>query len=154
MNYAINPAKNENTHDFRDEIINRYNNSIETYTKLIRESEENLNYQPLISREKEYKNNNLLESCLTHNPENDATKSLKWSSIFSDLSNSEIEDILSIIKFLFIGTLLSVEDTQSLKNYFMVTKDNIIEKKYELDTELKHQYIIHQKFFESFLFKS
>ena len=55
----------------------------------------------------------------------------------SDLSNSEIEDILSIIKFLFIGTLLSVEDTQSLKNYFMVTKDNIIEKKYELDTELK-----------------
>ena len=150
LNYAINPAKNENTHDFRDEIINRYNNSIETYTKLIRESEENLNYQPLISREKEYKNNNLLESCLTHNPENDATKSLKWSSIFSDLSNSEIEDILSIIKFLFIGTLLSVEDTQSLKNYFMVTKDNIIEKKYELDTELKHQYIIHQKFFESF----
>lgn len=150
LNYAINPAKNENTHDFRDEIINRYNNSIETYTKLIRESEENLNYQPLISREKEYKNNNLLESCLIHNPENDATKSLKWSSIFSDLSNSEIEDILSIIKFLFIGTLLSVEDTQSLKNYFMVTKDNIIEKKYELDTELKHQYIIHQKFFESF----
>lgn len=150
LNYAINPAKNENTHDFRDEIINRYNNSIGTYTKLIRESEENLNYQPLISREKEYKNNNLLESCLTHNPENDATKSLKWSSIFSDLSNSEIEDILSIIKFLFIGTLLSVEDTQSLKNYFMVTKDNIIEKKYELDTELKHQYIIHQKFFESF----
>lgn len=150
LNYAINPAKNENTHDFRDEIINRYNNSIETYTKLIRESEENLNYQPLISREKEYKNNNLLESCLTHNPENDATKSLKWSSIFSDLSNSEIEDILSIIKFLFIGTLLSVEDTQSLKNYFMVTKDNIIEKKYELDTELNHQYIIHQKFFESF----
>lgn len=148
LDYIINPTKNGN--DSRHEIVNRYNKSIEKYTKLIKKSDETLSYQPLISKDKEYKENNLLESCLTHNPENDATKTLKLSSIFSNLSGSEIEDILLIIKFLFIGTLLSDEDAQSLKNYFMLTRQNIIEKKYELDEVLKHQSIIHQKFLESF----
>ena len=63
---------------------------------------------------------------------NDAVKTLKLSSKFSNLSQIEIENILYIIKFLFIGKLLDIENDKDLKNIISVSKNSVIRQEHTL----------------------
>ena len=131
LNIIINSSDNKNN-DYRDKIAEVYNNNLGIYKKLLSNSEENISNQPLISIDKEYRANNLFESIIVHNQMNDAVKTLKLSSKFSNLSQIEIENILYIIKFLFIGKLLDIENDKDLKNIISVSKNSVIRQEHTL----------------------
>lgn len=131
LNIIINSSDNKNN-DYRDKIAEVYNNNLGIYKKLLSNSEENISNQTLISIDKEYKANNLFESIIVHNQMNDAVKTLKLSSKFSNLSQIEIENILYIIKFLFIGKLLDIENDKDLKNIISVSKNSVIRQEHTL----------------------
>jgi hypothetical protein len=131
LNIIINSSDNKNN-DYRDKIAEVYNNNLGIYKKLLSNSEENISNQTLISIDKEYRANNLFESIIVHNQMNDAVKTLKLSSKFSNLSQIEIENILYIIKFLFIGKLLDIENDKDLKNIISVSKNSVIRQEHTL----------------------
>lgn len=131
LNIIINSSDNKNN-DYRDKIAEVYNNNLGIYIKLLSNSEENISNQTLISIDKEYRANNLFESIIVHNQMNDAVKTLKLSSKFSNLSQIEIENILYIIKFLFIGKLLDIENDKDLKNIISVSKNSVIRQEHTL----------------------
>lgn len=131
LNIIINSSDNKNN-DYRDKIAEVYNNNLGIYKKLLSNSEENISNQTLISIDKEYRANNLFESIIVHNQMNDAVKTLKLSSKFSNLSQVEIENILYIIKFLFIGKLLDIENDKDLKNIISVSKNSVIRQEHTL----------------------
>lgn len=131
LNIIINSSDNKNN-DYRDKIAEVYNNNLGIYKKLLSNSEENISNQTLISIDKEYRTNNLFESIIVHNQMNDAVKTLKLSSKFSNLSQIEIENILYIIKFLFIGKLLDIENDKDLKNIISVSKNSVIRQEHTL----------------------
>lgn len=131
LNIIINSGDNKNN-DYRDKIAEVYNNNLGIYKKLLSNSEENISNQTLISIDKEYRANNLFESIIVHNQMNDAVKTLKLSSKFSNLSQIEIENILYIIKFLFIGKLLDIENDKDLKNIISVSKNSVIRQEHTL----------------------
>lgn len=135
--------------DYRDEIAKIYNDNLDIYKKLLSSSEENINSQILISIDKEYKSNNLFESKIMYNQENDAVKTLKLSSIFSNLSQIEIENILYIIKFLFIGKLLDEENDTALKSIFATTKTSVINRQHTIESMININYIVKEKFCDS-----
>ena len=135
--------------DYRDEIAKIYNDNLDIYKKLLSSSEENINSQILISIDKEYKSNNLFESKIMYNQENDAVKTLKLSSIFSNLSQIEIENILYIIKFLFIGKLLDEENDTALKSIFATTKISVINRQHTIESMININYIVKEKFCDS-----
>lgn len=135
--------------DYRDEIAKIYNDNLDIYKKLLSSSEENINSQILISIDKEYKLNNLFESKIMYNQENDAVKTLKLSSIFSNLSQIEIENILYIIKFLFIGKLLDEENDTALKSIFATTKTSVINRQHTIESMININYIVKEKFCDS-----
>lgn len=135
--------------DYRDEIAKIYNDNLDIYKKLLSRSEENINSQILISIDKEYKSNNLFESKIMYNQENDAVKTLKLSSIFSNLSQIEIENILYIIKFLFIGKLLDEENDTALKSIFATTKISVINRQHTIESMININYIVKEKFCDS-----
>ena len=131
LNIIINSSDNKNN-DYREKIAEVYNNNLGIYKKLLSNSEENISNQTLISIDKEYRANNLFESIIVHNQMNDAVKTLKLSSKFSNLSQIEIENILYIIKFLFIGKLLDIENDKDLKNIISVSKNSVIRQEHTL----------------------
>ena len=131
LNIIINSSDNKNN-DYRDKIAEVYNNNLGIYKKLLSNSEENISNQTLISIDKEYRANNLFESIIVHNQMNDAVKTLKLSSKFSNLSQIEIENILYMIKFLFIGKLLDIENDKDLKNIISVSKNSVIRQEHTL----------------------
>lgn len=131
LNIIINSSDNKNN-DYRDKIAEVYNNNLGIYKKLLSNSEENISNQTLISIDKEYRANNLFESIIVYNQMNDAVKTLKLSSKFSNLSQIEIENILYIIKFLFIGKLLDIENDKDLKNIISVSKNSVIRQEHTL----------------------
>ena len=131
LNIIINSSDNKNN-DYRDKIAEVYNNNLGIYKKLLSNSEENISNQTLISIDKEYRANNLFESIIVHNQMNDAVKTLKLSSKLSNLSQIEIENILYIIKFLFIGKLLDIENDKDLKNIISVSKNSVIRQEHTL----------------------
>ena len=131
LNIIINSSDNKNN-DYRDKIAEVYNNNLGIYKKLLSNSEENISNQTLISIDKEYRANNLFESIIVHNQMNDAVKTLKLSSKFSNLSQIEIENILYIIKFLFIGKLLDIENDKDLNNIISVSKNSVIRQEHTL----------------------
>ena len=131
LNIINNSSDNKNN-DYRDKIAEVYNNNLGIYKKLLSNSEENISNQTLISIDKEYRANNLFESIIVHNQMNDAVKTLKLSSKFSNLSQIEIENILYIIKFLFIGKLLDIENDKDLKNIISVSKNSVIRQEHTL----------------------
>lgn len=131
LNIIINSSDNKNN-DYRGKIAEVYNDNLGIYKKLLSNSEENISNQTLISIDKEYRANNLFESIIVHNQMNDAVKTLKLSSKFSNLSQIEIENILYIIKFLFIGKLLDIENDKDLKNIISVSKNSVIRQEHTL----------------------
>lgn len=131
LNIIINSSDNKNN-DYRGKIAEVYNDNLGIYKKLLSNSEENISNQTLISIDKEYRANNLFESIIVYNQMNDAVKTLKLSSKFSNLSQIEIENILYIIKFLFIGKLLDIENDKDLKNIISVSKNSVIRQEHTL----------------------
>lgn len=148
LNFIVNYNEDEKG-DCRDEIAKIYNNNLGIYKKLLSNSEENINSQILMSIDKEYKSNNLFESKIVYNQENDAVKTLKLSSIFSNLSQIEIENILYIIKFLFIGKLLDEENDTALKSIFATTKTSVINREHTIGSTINIHYRVKEGFCDS-----